>query len=272
MIWIVLVPAFYYLLWLISQDYYAFNIPLFHFINANAPHWEWFWQNVTFLGDGLPAAALLIFFCRRNAHMLWLGILGALITGLGLQICKHVLDFMRPAAVLGVEHIEVIGKALKRHSFPSGHSATAFVLAGVLSHYAKRLTAPYAQLIPLCLVMMATLIAWSRVVVGVHWPMDVMLGSIWGWYSARVILWISAHTYQIGRARISTNLLYGLGFIIVGILWSFDGGYPLAAPLAKILSLSAFIFLSLVMLERNSKFKLQLRRSAAFPQLTHNNP
>lgn len=256
---IFVIPLLCVLCWQLWQHgYYGFNVPLFQFINSTAPHSDWLWQNITFLGDGLPAAALLIFCCRRNAHLLWLGILGAIITGLALQICKHVADFMRPPAYLGVEHIHLIGKALNHHSFPSGHSATAFLMACVLGHYAKRLPAPYAQTLPILLVLMASLIAYSRVVVGVHWPADVIVGSIWGWYSGKLILWISARTSQIGQTTRSANILYMLGAIVAVVLWSFadKAGYPLAAPLAKIISASALLFLFVVVRERKISFKL----------------
>ncbi len=236
----------------VAQNYYAFNLPLFELVNGYAPHWDWFWENVTFLGDGLPAAVLLIFFCRRHAHLLWLGVLAALITGLGLQICKHVLDFLRPAGLLGAEHIHVIGKTLNHHSFPSGHSATAFVLACVLSEYAKQdLIPPYARTVQILLVVMAGLIAWSRVVVGAHWPTDVILGGIWGWYSGKLILWLSVRTADIGRTRLSANILYGIGAIACAIILTFDGGYPLAQPLATMLGLFALVFLANTMLERS---------------------
>lgn len=236
----------------VAQNYYAFNMPLFELINGYAPHWDWFWENVTFLGDGLPAAVLLIFFCRRNAHLLWLGVLAAMITGLSLQICKHVMDFMRPAGLLGAQHIHVIGKTLNHHSFPSGHSATAFVLARVFCDYAKQYLLPaYVQSTQVILIMMASLIAWSRVVVGAHWPTDVILGGVWGWYSGKLILWLSVRTFNIGRTPLSANILYGIGAIASAIILTFDGGYPLAQPLATALGMLALLYLANIMLERS---------------------
>lgn len=258
MILIVFIPLLCFILWQLHQDYYAFNIPLFHFMNGIPPHSDWLWQNITFMGDGLPIFVLLVFFCRKHAHLLWLGILAALITGLGVQVLKYMADLARPAAYLGVEHIEVIGKALKKHSFPSGHAATAFVMAGVLSHYVKQLAIPYPRLLALLFVLLASIIAWSRVVVGVHWPMDVMVGAVWGWYSTTLILMVSARTAWIGHTRTSANILYGLAGITAGILWSFNGGYPMAAALAKSISLCALLFLGIVLYEQNYRVKLTI--------------
>jgi undecaprenyl-diphosphatase len=58
------------------------------------------------------------------------------------------------------------------HSFPSGHSTTAFAAATVLALYVPRFRVP--------LFVLAALIAWSRVVVGVHYPLDVLGGAVLG--------------------------------------------------------------------------------------------
>jgi undecaprenyl-diphosphatase len=57
-------------------------------------------------------------------------------------------------------------------SFPSGHAATSFACATVIAAAAPRLRVP--------LYVLAALIAVSRVYVGVHWPADVVAGSLYG--------------------------------------------------------------------------------------------
>jgi undecaprenyl-diphosphatase len=57
-------------------------------------------------------------------------------------------------------------------SFPSGHAAMAFACATVLACWDRRLAVPAFVL--------AAAIAWSRVYVGVHWPLDVLGGAILG--------------------------------------------------------------------------------------------
>jgi undecaprenyl-diphosphatase len=57
-------------------------------------------------------------------------------------------------------------------AFPSGHSATAFACATVLAWYDRRLAVPAFVL--------AAAIAWSRVYVGLHWPLDVLGGALLG--------------------------------------------------------------------------------------------
>ena len=69
-------------------------------------------------------------------------------------------------------------------SFPSGHSATAFACATVIAWGSPRLAVPAFVL--------AALVAWSRVYVGVHWPLDVLGGAALGVLVAIALLKLAA--------------------------------------------------------------------------------
>lgn len=58
------------------------------------------------------------------------------------------------------------------HSFPSGHAATSFACAALLAAVEPRLRIP--------LYVLAALIAFSRLEAGVHFPLDVLAGSVLG--------------------------------------------------------------------------------------------
>ena len=64
-------------------------------------------------------------------------------------------------------------------SFPSGHSASAFAFASAAGTAAPVLSPP--------LHLLAALVAYSRVHTGVHYPGDVVVGSLIGMMSGQVV-------------------------------------------------------------------------------------
>ena len=66
------------------------------------------------------------------------------------------------------------------HSFPSGHSATAFAAATVLGWLVPRAAPAFFTL--------ALAIGYSRIYVGVHWPLDVVVGALTGVVTALLLL------------------------------------------------------------------------------------
>jgi undecaprenyl-diphosphatase len=65
------------------------------------------------------------------------------------------------------------------HSFPSGHATVSFACATVLALAVPRLRVP--------LYLLAALISFSRVYVGVHYPFDVVAGAVLGYGLARAL-------------------------------------------------------------------------------------
>ena len=57
-------------------------------------------------------------------------------------------------------------------SFPSGHAATSFAAATLLALVLPRLAVPAAVL--------ALAVAWSRLYLGVHYPLDAVAGAVLG--------------------------------------------------------------------------------------------
>jgi undecaprenyl-diphosphatase len=65
-------------------------------------------------------------------------------------------------------------------SFPSGHAAISFACATVLSALVPRAAPAFVAL--------AAAIAYSRLYVGVHWPLDVVAGAALGVITALLLL------------------------------------------------------------------------------------
>ena len=69
-------------------------------------------------------------------------------------------------------HVDALVARPHGHSFPSGHATSSFACATVLAAAAPRARVP--------LFVLAALVAWSRVYVGVHYPLDVLAGALLG--------------------------------------------------------------------------------------------
>lgn len=143
----------------------------------------------THLGDGiiLPAIAIL-FFWRKNPAFAIALIVGILLTGLATQIGKTIFfaDWYRPPRIFeGNPLVHIWHPAPPRnHSFPSGH-ATSIATAGVFFAYQwsenRKWISPIIGLFTIFL-------CFTRVLIGVHFPGDIFVGSIIGSIGAVLIL------------------------------------------------------------------------------------
>jgi membrane-associated phospholipid phosphatase len=185
------------------------------------PFWSW----VTICGTGVAAYALLApslaLQPRRYAAAIVAGVLG----GIYANGMKRVYQLPRPPSVLDAAHLHVIGQPLHNFTFPSGHTVTAFALAGVLV---------YASTKPLKTAVwslaFAALVATSRIAVGAHWPADLAGGAAGGWLCGALGVG-AASRWRAWNTVLGVRLM---GVIAIGIgvsLFVVDLGYPQAIVL-----------------------------------------
>lgn len=211
------------------------NESLFQALNALGPLSPTLWSMVTLLGDSLIVFALMLPVVVVRPDLAWALLLTALIATPLVHIPKDLLDVMRPAAVLAADEINVIGHTLRHGSFPSGHSATAFATAAVLSLGLRLKTTAI-----LAVVVVAGMIALSRSVVGAHWPQDLAAGAAIGWLSGILGLWLAAK-WPWGAGRRGQWLMAALFTVCALALLPHDSGYPLAEPLQWTLAFVAIL-------------------------------
>ena len=103
---------------------------------------------------------------------------GQAAAGIGAQVIKHIIGRARPR--LGGE-LSFIGPTFQKHydSFPSGHSASAFCFAAVLSHYYPRYRPAYYA--------MAVLVGAARIESTSHFPSDVLGSALLGLITAKLL-------------------------------------------------------------------------------------
>ena len=141
---------------------------------------------------------------------LWFGIAGALaliggtrgrraavdgVVAIGIaslvtnQMVKPIAVRGRPARAEDVVAERIVRMPTSR-SFPSGHTASAFAFTAAVSNTMPALSFP--------LTLLATAVGYSRVHTGVHFPGDVLVGSVIGATTGETASWGLAH-WRRGR-------------------------------------------------------------------------
>ena len=201
------------------------NRPLFLTINRlSAYTGDTVWAYLTTLGDPLVALALLFPFVGRRPDLIFATFLGGLLATLWVHGLKQPLGVDRPPAEIARDLFTVIGPRHHHNAFPSGHTTTAMLLAGLIAlHWPGRWFAWTALVLGL-------LAGTARMVVGVHWPLDVVGGAFGGWLAAVAGVWL-ARRWHWGYTLIGQRALGTLLAILPLWLLVHDTGYPTAAPL-----------------------------------------
>ncbi len=128
------------------------------------PFFRWLTYAGTYGAVWLALALVLALMRRRVQVFLWV-LAAELAADLSTDVLKAIFERTRP-------NVHTLVARPHSPSFPSGHAATSFACATVLSGLAPRLRLPAYAL--------AVLIALSRLYVGVHYPLDVIAGALWG--------------------------------------------------------------------------------------------
>jgi undecaprenyl-diphosphatase len=147
-----------------------------------------FWCQRLLRRPSLKTLSLMVSRLGDGACYLFTGILLALLephdgaaflqaglTAFALELPLYLLlknTIRRDRPCYRYTHFDAFITPSDKFSFPSGHAAAAFVFAGVLAHFYPSFSGIAYSL--------ATLIGLSRVMLGVHYPADILAGAALG--------------------------------------------------------------------------------------------
>ena len=140
--------------------------------------WRPLFQVVSRLGDGaiwylLMATMPLLMGLERWREGAWVSLQMLAASALGLLLYKYLKKkLVRERPFVGLIGIECAMAPLDRYSFPSGHTLHAVLFTVIAVRHVPELA--------LILVPFAALVAASRVILGLHYPTDVVAGAALG--------------------------------------------------------------------------------------------
>lgn len=167
-----------------------YDTTLFLFLNnLGNETWDGFWLTLSGTYTALPLYVLLLFLSLKEfgikSTLLLLLLVAVMITGTDqlANAFKYGTERLRPChEETLVGHIRLVKATCGgKFGFFSAHAANTAALATFFS----LLFVPYYRFIPALLILWALLVAYSRIYIGVHYPLDVItgisIGMLAGW-------------------------------------------------------------------------------------------
>ncbi|MEK7634360.1 MAG: phosphatase PAP2 family protein [Patescibacteria group bacterium] len=163
----------------------SFDIFLFNLINKFSHKW-WFLDNLGIFLAGyfgyflLLIAVILILKEKKWQDKIYFASFTALSLILARGIIAEIIKFFvsrpRPFSTLNIQPLAQYNGYDSGMSFPSGHASLFFALAFAIFYFDKKWGIRF--------LIAALIMGIARIFIGVHWPLDIIVGALIGIGSA----------------------------------------------------------------------------------------
>jgi undecaprenyl-diphosphatase len=166
----------------------SWDITLFRLINGQWHSYflDWFMPFMTDLKNFryvLPVLVVWVLLREKKAGIVFLVFIGltlAITDPFSSRLLKDWLGRIRPCHVL--EEVRLLTDCNTSYSFPSSHAVNIFAAAFFLSQPLKKLSPLFFGI--------AGIVGYSRIYIGIHYPLDVIGGATIGLLIAWPMRWL----------------------------------------------------------------------------------
>lgn len=164
----------------------SFDQQLFYWLNVrlNTPSLDWFMIFASAISDkGFFWFFVVFVLLMARRHVGGLRPAATLFTAIGIGgVIEYALKFtiMRPRPAAVEEHVIHLTHMPISSSFPSGHAVSSFVSMYILYRLFPK---SIRWALPCAIIM-----SYSRIYVGVHYPLDVVVGAIIGIITGKITM------------------------------------------------------------------------------------
>ncbi|CAH8283701.1 undecaprenyl-diphosphatase [Mariniflexile fucanivorans] len=161
-----------------------FDTKLFLFLNnLGSPTWDSTWLVITHEVTFVPLYAILMYLLHRKfgtkSLIIFMLLVAVMITFTDQMTNVFKRGFQRPRpcgeADL-IDHMRFIAVRCGKYGFFSGHSSNSMAAAV----FAGLMLRPYYKNLIFILLFWSAVVAYSRIYVGVHYPLDIVCGLTFG--------------------------------------------------------------------------------------------
>lgn len=169
------------------------DLLLFQYLNSLAGEWGWLDTIVIFFAEYLAywliggLLALAIWYRKSYGwKMFFWSLVAAVFSRLFItEIIRFFYDKLRPFEVLDIFQLLTHSSG---GAFPSGHAAFFFALSTIIFLYNKKWGSVF--------ITATILMTLSRVIVGIHWPYDILGGAVIGVLSGIFVVYIGGKFFK----------------------------------------------------------------------------